>query len=64
MQNNAEKTEFETRSTVYMDKTLKEVIDSMADKKSWSFSHTCYVLLQYAIKEKQRKSRRKPDDHT
>ena len=55
MQNNAKNIEFETRNTVYMDAELKKAIDIVADKKSWSFSHACYVLLQSAIKERQRK---------
>jgi hypothetical protein len=60
MQNNAE---FETRSTVYMDKELKSVIDDMADKKTWSFSHMCYVLLQQAVKEKNRKKKKSVASH-
>jgi antitoxin component of RelBE/YafQ-DinJ toxin-antitoxin module len=58
MQNNAKNREFETRNTVYMDADLKKTIDDVADKKNWSFSHACYMLLQSAIKEKQRKSKK------
>jgi len=52
------------RKTVDIDEQLEKTIQDMADAKKWSFSYMSYVLLQYAIKEKQRKNRRKPDDHT
>lgn len=58
MQNNVVKKEFETRNTVYMDAELKKSIDDVANKRNWSFSHACYILLQSAIKEKQRKSKK------
>lgn len=52
------------RKTIDIDETLEKVIQDMADAKKWSFSYMGYVLLQYAIKEKQRKNRRKPDDNS
>lgn len=43
------------RATVDMDFDLKDTIHSMAQEKKWSFSKMAYVLLQYAVREKQRK---------
>jgi hypothetical protein len=60
MQNNAE---LETRHTVYMDKETMSVISDMATIKNWSFSHTCYTLLQQAIKEKNRKKKKSVASH-
>jgi hypothetical protein len=43
------------RATVDMDFDLKDEIHDMAKKKNWAFSYMCYVLLQQAVKEKNRK---------
>lgn len=43
------------RKTVDFDLDLFETIDQMRIVKNCSFSYVCYVLLQYAVKEKQRK---------
>lgn len=45
------------RATIDMDFELKDTIHKMAQDKNWSFSYMSYVLLQYAIKEKQRKKK-------
>lgn len=52
------------RKTIDIDESLEKTIQEMASAKKWSFSYMSYVLLQYAVKEKQRKNRRKPDDHS
>lgn len=53
--------EFETRNTIYMDKGLKIQIDDICEKKNWSFSHACYVMLQRAVKELNRKKTKKTE---
>lgn len=63
MQNKVENREFETRNTIYMDSDTKKAIDDVASKKNWSFSHACYVLLQSAIREKQRKKKNNNEHH-
>ena len=55
--------EFETRNTIYMDSDLKKEIDSLAGNKNWSFSHMSYVLLQQAVKEKNRKRKKSVASH-
>lgn len=55
------KKQFETRNTVYMDADLKAAIDEIANKKNWGFSYTCYVLLQQALREKNRKKIKKTE---
>jgi hypothetical protein len=54
------------RKTVDFDIELYETIDQMATIKNCSFSYACYVLLQSAIREKQRKKKNRsenfPDD--
>jgi len=52
------------RKTIDIDETLEKIIQEMADSKKWSFSYMSYVLLQYAVKEKQRKSRHKSDSNS
>ena len=53
-----ESREFETRNTIYMDSDLKKEIWRMAQEKKWSFSYMSYVLLQQAVKEKNRKKKK------
>ena len=43
------------RRTVDFDQDLFDFIEDMMKKRKWSFSYTCYVLLQQAVKEKNRK---------
>jgi hypothetical protein len=43
------------RKTVDFDPDTYLTIDNMAAAKNCSFSYMSYVLLQFAIKEKQRK---------
>ena len=50
--------------TVYMDKELIAEIDKMADDKMWKFSPMAYVLLQFAVKEKNRKKKSAAEDHS
>ena len=51
--------QFETRNTIYIDSDLKKEIWRMAQEKKWSFSYMSYVLLQQAVKEKNRKKKPK-----
>ena len=46
------------RDTVDMTEELKATIQEMADEKIWAFSYTCYVLLDFAVKEKNRKKKK------
>ena len=43
------------RRTIDFDQELFDQINEISMKKAWSFSYTTYVLLQQAIKEKNRK---------
>lgn len=52
------------RKTVDIDADLEKTIQDMADAKKWSFSYMSYVLLQYAVKEKRRKNKPKPNDNS
>jgi hypothetical protein len=45
------------RKTVEIDTNLEKSIQEMADEKIWSFSQMAYVLLQQAVKEKNRKKK-------
>lgn len=45
------------RKTIDIDTTLESIIQDMADKRIWSFSQMAYVLLQQAVKEKNRKKK-------
>jgi hypothetical protein len=45
------------RITSDCDTGLKKIIQEMADKKNWPFSYMSYVLLQQAVKEKNRKKK-------
>lgn len=55
---------FTVRKTVDMTEELELQIQEFADEKKWSFSYMSYVLLQYAIKEKQRKKLPKKDNNS
>ena len=46
------------RDTVDMTNELKAEIQEMADERNWSFSYMSYVLLQQAVKEKNRKKKK------
>ena len=46
------------RETTDMDDELKKEIKEMADERNWSFSYMSYVLLQQAVKEKNRKKKK------
>ena len=46
------------RKTIEMDTELSQYIQDMADEKVWSFSYMSYVLLQQAVKEKNRKKKK------
>ncbi len=54
------------RRSVEMDKELGNTIQGMADKKTFgSFSKMCYLLLQQAVKEINRKKKiATKEDHT
>jgi len=43
------------RRTVDFDEPMYDFITEMTKNKKWSFSYACYVLLQQAVKEKNRK---------
>jgi hypothetical protein len=45
------------RKTVDITSDLEREVQSIADEKKWSFSYTSYVLLQQAVKEKNRKKK-------
>lgn len=45
------------KKTIYLDAELINSIDELARKKDWMFSKMCYVLLQQAVKEKNRKKK-------
>ena len=45
------------RITSDINEDLKQEIQGMADDKKWSFSFMVSVLLQYAVREKQRKKK-------
>jgi hypothetical protein len=49
------------RRTVDFDQEAYLDICGIASARSWSFSYTCYVLLQSALKERNRK-KKKPND--
>ena len=57
-------TEDTVRIYIQIDIPLAETIKEMAKKKNWSESYMSYVLLQYAIKEKQRKSKPKQENNS
>ena len=46
------------RDTVDMTNELKAEIQEMADERNWAFSYMSYVLLQQAVKEKNRKKKK------
>ena len=52
------------RKTVDIDDELEKTIQDMADKKNWSFSYMSCVLLQYAVKEKTRKTKPVKESNT
>lgn len=49
--------------TVHFDIELFNLIDQMRIVKNCSFSYACYVLLQSAIREKQRKKKIHPQNN-
>lgn len=51
------------RITSDITEELKQEIQTMADDKKWSFSLMVSVLLQYAIREKHRKSKKNNTEH-
>ena len=53
-----------TRKTVYFDEELEKTVQEMADRKNWSFSYMSYVLLQQAVKEKNRKKVHSPSENS
>lgn len=42
---------------------LRDTIWEMSKEKQWSFSKTVSVLLQYAVREKLRKSKKNNTEH-
>ena len=46
------------RKTIEMDIPTEGEIQRMADEKLWSFSQMAFVLLQQAIKERNRKKKK------
>ena len=57
-------TEETVRIYIQIDIPLAETIKEMAKKKNWSESYTAYVLLQQAVKEKNRKKSATKEVHT
>ena len=51
------------RKTIDMTEELETEIQDMADEKKWSFSYMSYVLLQQAVKEKNRKKKKVVASH-
>jgi hypothetical protein len=51
------------RVTVDMDNELKAIIKQMADERNVAFSYMSYVLLQSAVREKQRKRSKADPQH-
>ena len=49
--------------TVHFDLELFNLVDQMRIVKNCSFSYACYVLLQSAIREKQRKRKNRTEDN-
>jgi len=43
--------------TSRIDEELHKTIKDMANKRNWSFDTTVYILLQQAVKEKNRKKK-------
>lgn len=52
------------RKTIDIHPDLVNIIEEMAKKNNRSFSYTCYVLLQQAVKEKLRKKKSAEESHT
>lgn len=52
------------RITIDFDDELKGLVENMAKKRNFSFSYMCYVLLQYAVKEKLRKKKPSKENYT
>ncbi len=50
--------------TVYMDQETIDTILDMATKRKWKFTLMASVLLQDAIREKNRKKRATEKDHS
>ena len=63
MQTESENIKF-IRKTIDIHPDLVEIIDEMAKKRHWSFSYMSYVLLQQAVKEKNRKKKSGEESHT
>ena len=53
-----------TRIAIQIDLELYKTIQEMALKKNWSESYTAYVLLQQAVKEKNRKKSATKEVHS
>jgi len=53
-----------SRITSDISDDLKLEIQSMADEKKWSFSYMVDVLLQYAVREKNRKKKVRVENNT
>lgn len=49
------------RKTIEIDTDTAIEIQQLADKSNWSFSYMGYVLLQQAIKERNRKRKSVPN---
>ena len=52
------------RTTIYLDENLLSELQKIANSKKWSITKAISVLLEYAIKEKQRKYKHKQNDNT
>jgi fructose-1,6-bisphosphatase/sedoheptulose 1,7-bisphosphatase-like protein len=57
-------TEDTVRIYIQIDIPLAETIKEMAKKKNWSESYMSYVLLQQAVKEKNRKKSATKEVHS
>jgi len=57
-------TEQTVRIYIQIDIPLAETIREMAKKKNWSDSYMSYVLLQQAVKEKNRKKSATKEVHS
>ena len=50
------------RRSAEFDELLLIDVWEVAREKNWSFSYACYILLQFAIKEKNRKKKKNYSD--
>jgi hypothetical protein len=47
------------RKSIYVDDEIQSEIDQMVSKNNWSIAHAGFVLLQSAVKERNRQRNKK-----